>query len=133
VPSRFRHGTLKKHSREARRLILVVYRAQAYKWTGEVEKAKEIVDSEDWSAVVPRFRLAQTVLLDEFGKAIEIMKEIGADDTAMTKLAYRKWPLFKEVRKTSEFAVAFEGIFGEPLNDIDIDETNEGHPPLTIH
>jgi hypothetical protein len=32
------------------------------------------------------------------------------------QLAYREWPLFKEFRKSPEFAALFEEIFGEPLN-----------------
>jgi hypothetical protein len=116
--------TLKKHGSEESRLIMVVNRAQAYKWSGDDEGAKKIVNAEDWSAKGLKFKLAQSVLLDDLKVAIEIMRQIAASGE-INKHFYREWPLFKEIRKSKEFAAMFEQIFGEPLNAITLDTKEE--------
>lgn len=121
--------TIKKHSAESSRLVLVINRAQAYKWMGEEETARKIVNAEDWSAVEPRFRLARAVLLDDLDECIKVMKLIGADKQ-LGALAYREWPLFRAVRKTAKFAEAFEVIFGEPLHRM---TKIESPPDETVH
>jgi hypothetical protein len=48
------------------------------------------------------------------------MKQIG-DKGEIDKHFYREWPLFKEIRKSKEFAATFEQIFGEPFTAITLD------------
>jgi hypothetical protein len=112
---------LKKHSSEVARLTLVVNRAQTYKWTGQEEQCKQILNAEDWSATSFRFKLADAVLRDDFKKANEMVVKLGKDgDVGMHD--YRDWPLFKEFRKSPEFVSLFEQIFGEPLNKITFEQ-----------
>jgi hypothetical protein len=113
--------TLKKHSSEESRLLLVVNRAQTYKWTGEDEKSRAILDAEDWSATSLKFKLACAVLRDDHAVALQLMSQIGTDGE-MNKHFYREWPLFKEIRKSREFAAKFEEVFGEPYTAIIVDE-----------
>ena len=137
----FACSTAMKHVDESYRLIFLVNRAQSYKWDGQNEKALEIVSSQDWSATAPQFQLAASTLRDEFGKAIDLMKAIGANGNP-SKEAYKTWPLFREIRKTKEFAVAFEKIFGEPLGkavpiekkllEASEDIDGEPEPPATV-
>jgi hypothetical protein len=103
-----------KHADEKHRLIFLVNRAQAYKWDNQVEKALEIVACQDWTATAPAFQMAAAVLRDKYDDAIGIMKDIGSEGMPH-KVQYKTWPLFREIRKTKEFGVAFEKIFGEPL------------------
>src|SRR5258706_1193577 len=103
-----------KHADEKHRLILLVNRAQAYKWDDQPEKALEIVASQDWTATAPAFQMAAAVLRDRYDDAIAIMEDIGPDGEPH-KVQYKTWPLFKEIRKTKAFGAAFEKIFGEPL------------------
>ncbi|MHB8485907.1 MAG: hypothetical protein ACYDCM_09270 [Candidatus Acidiferrales bacterium] len=70
--------TLPKHSSEESRLIMVVNRAQSYKWSGDGDTCKAIVNKEDWSAKGLKFKMAQAILLDDFASAIEFAKSIGA-------------------------------------------------------
>jgi len=119
--------TLKKHGSEENRLIMVVNRAQAYKWGGDHDAATKIVNAEDWSAKGLKFKLAQAVLLDNIEAAIELMRQIGAGGE-IDKHFYRDWPLFKEIRKSKEFAATFEELFGEPLNAITLDTKEEAAP-----
>jgi hypothetical protein len=105
---------LRKFSSDEYRRIFVVNRVQAYKWAGDTDKARTLLDAEDWSATNDSFRLAAAVLGDHFASAIEIMRAIGANGS-VTKTDYREWPLFREIRKAPEFAATFEELFGEPL------------------
>jgi hypothetical protein len=65
-----------------------------------------------------KFQLAHAVLTDNFIGAISIVKRIGIDESELDKHSYREWPLFKEFRKHPDFIQLFEGIFGEPLNNV---------------
>jgi hypothetical protein len=114
---------LPRHSAEDQRLRFVVNRAQTYKWMGDEEKCKKVLDAEDWTAMNLKFQLAHTVLTDNFAGAISIVKQIGTSDTELDKHSYREWPLFKEFRKCVDFITLFEGIFGEPLNKVVVQET----------
>jgi hypothetical protein len=111
----FSTETLKKHAKEEHRLSMIINRAQAYKWSGDDTTARKIISDVDWSATALKFQMAQAVLLDDFKQAIEVMTKIGTDP-AVSKMAYREWPLFKEIRKIADFSMTFEQIFGEPLN-----------------
>jgi hypothetical protein len=119
----FATETLPTHSTEDFRLRFVVNRAQTYKWMGEAEKCKAILDAEDWSATNLKFRFACAVLRDDFKEGIEIVKQIGKNDAEVDKHAYREWPLCKELRKLPEFISVFEEIFGEPLNKLVIQDS----------
>jgi hypothetical protein len=120
-------AALKKHGKEEVRLAMVINRAQAYKWSGDEEAARKIINDVDWSATGPKFQMAQAVLLDDFSRAIEIMVKNRGE--GIGKMGYREWPLFKEIRKVPEFARTFGEIFGEPLNSLLLDTKS---PPGVI-
>lgn len=122
----FATETLPRLSSEDARLSCVVNRAQTYKWTGNEAKCREILDDEDWSATDIKFRLACAVLRDDFKHAIELVKQIGATDRHVEKHAYREWPLFREFRKSAEFAAVFQEVFGEQLNTLVVKSKAEG-------
>jgi hypothetical protein len=122
----FSTETLKRHGKEELRLSMVVNRAQAYKWSGDDGAARKIVDDVDWSATALKFQLAAAVLLDNFAQALSIMPKLGPKDPALTKMAYREWPLFREIRKSPQFAKTFEEIFEEPFNIVKAGPTTPG-------
>jgi hypothetical protein len=66
----FAAETLKKYASEENRLTFVVNRAQAYKWSGEEEAVKNIVNEEDWSATSAKFQLAHAVLMNDLKTAV---------------------------------------------------------------
>jgi hypothetical protein len=127
----FATETLRVHSTESHRLTMVVNRAQTYKWSGDEEGCKRILDAEDWSATSSRFKLAHAVLRDDFDGANAIAKQIGKDDNELNKHSYRDWPLFKKLRKSNDFALLFEKIFGEPLNKVVWPEDEPNGPQPT--
>lgn len=110
----FATDTLKKHSTESSKRTLIINKAQAYKWIGDDEKAKKIVNSTDWSASSDKYKLAVAVLLDDFNTADDLVRRIGPHGE-VTLFDYREWPLFKEYRKSEEFLKVFEEVFNEPF------------------
>jgi hypothetical protein len=128
----FSTETLKKHSSEEVRLTMVVNRAQAYKWSGDEDSARKIIAAEDWSATSLKFRLAQSVIADDFKVAIDLMRQIGPKGELLKEM-YREWPLFREIGKTREFAQAFQEIFGEPLNTITLKAESKPDSNQTVN
>lgn len=91
--------------------MLVVNRAQAYKWLGNNEKCRAVMSAEDWSAKADEFKLANAVLADNWNDAVVIMKRIGASGP-VSQSDYRDWPLFRMFRKEAVFLSAYESVFG---------------------
>lgn len=108
----FATDILKKYSSEESKHVFIVNKAQVYKWNGNNEECRKIIEGVDWSAADLKFKLAKFVLLDDFKSALEIMKKIGKDGD-IKKVDYKEWPLFKEFRKSEKFLKMFEEIFGE--------------------
>ena len=108
----FGTDTLKTHSSEEYRRIIVINRALAYKFGGQPDKADSVLNAEDWSSSSDKFRIAVEVLRDHFQEASSLMRLIG-NNREPGKFEYREWPLFKEFRKSSEFAEAYKEVFGE--------------------
>ena len=98
--------------------MMVVNRAQAYKWLGKGDKCEAIMKGEDWSASQDSFKLADAVLRDDVEASVETMKRIGVTHDVVTKESYRGWPLFREIRKQELFRKTYETIFGEPLEKV---------------
>jgi hypothetical protein len=94
------------------RMMLINY-AQAWYHQGKKEEAIKIVGAKDWSASSADFRLAVAVLKDDVGTAVDLMKTIGRNDNVIERLSYHSWPLFRDLRTTSEFLVAYHDIYGE--------------------
>jgi hypothetical protein len=59
-----------------------------------------------------QFHLAIAVLQDDYEGALEIMRKIGPEGD-VTKVEYRDWPLFRELRTRNDFLATFKDIFGE--------------------
>jgi hypothetical protein len=115
--------TLKKYANDEARRVFVVNRALAYKWGGEDDKGRKIIEAEDWSATGGKFSLAEAVILENYPAALKIMRGIGKNQEEVPNVAYREWPLFKEFRKTIEFQQTFQEIVGEPLTKLEEKET----------
>lgn len=112
--------TLRKHGNEEGRLIMIINQALAYKWSGDPQKANKIISQEDWSATMNKFKLAATVIEDDYDTAYKIMKQIGKDSTEVISYHYRTWSLFKAIKKEQKFLEVFEEIFGEPYEKLDV-------------
>lgn len=127
--------TLKKWDSEGSRLVYVVNRALAYKFSGDNETCQSILESEDWSACGDNYQLCVAVLKDDFEKAKTLMLRIGSAGS-VSEVDYAEWPCFKDFRSSDEFISAFTGIFGSPpstIEQVDNDDVegeslnDEGH------
>ncbi len=109
----FATSAIKKYSSEDFKLRLLLNLAQCHKWKGNDEKCLKIIKGTDWTAYSNTFKLASSVLMDDFIKASQIMKIIGSTDDDINKSSYKDWPIFKEFRKTELFLSTFKEVFGE--------------------
>lgn len=108
--------TLKKHSSELHRRMFIVNRAQAYKWLGDEDTCRSILEGEDWTACDRTFGLCASVLRENFQAACEEMKRLGPHG-GITEAQFDDWPVFREFRQTTEFAEAFAEVFGHEFSD----------------
>lgn len=110
--------TLKKWDSEGSRLVYVVNRALAYKFSGDNETCQKILESEDWSACGDNYQLCVAVLKDDFEKAKALMVRIGSTGS-VSEVDYAEWPCFKDFRSSDEFISAFTEVFGHPPSTIE--------------
>ena len=119
--------TIKSHSSDEKRRILVINHAIALKFSGDPEKCNKVLGAEDWSATADEFRLAIAVLTENFDEAANIMKSIG-NDKRPGKLEYREWPVFRDFRKTSLFNTTYKEVFDEDFT-LKIQDTDSSESP----
>ena len=108
----FATDTLKKSSSDLLRRQNFINLCIAYKFSGDKQKCDTLLNSEDWTACGPEFRMAVAVLKDKYTEAVEIMNSIGAKG-AVNREEYSTWPLFKKFRTSKEFLSAYHNLFGE--------------------
>lgn len=111
----FGTDTLKKHYDQEMVCILTVNKALAHYLSDKKEECKKVLTKHDWSATNDKFKLAISVLNEDYKNSIELMKSIGTSNKHINQDAYREWPLFKHFRKTDEFKEAYKEIFNEEL------------------
>ncbi len=119
--------TLKKWDSESSRLVYVVNRALAYKFSGDNGTCQKILESEDWSACGDNYQLCVAVLKDDFEKAKKLMLRIG-EMGSVRENDYAEWPCFNEFRSSDEFISAFTEVFGNSpstIKKVDNDELED--------
>jgi hypothetical protein len=124
----FAVDTFKKFESDYFRRMLIVNRAQAYKWNGDNAAALQILDAEDWSATSDIFQLSVASLKGDTAKALRAAKAIGSN-VRPGKDGYREWPVFRDLRKVQEFQELFAELFGEPLTTVSVAPTPSPSPP----
>ena len=93
--------------------IRVINVAIAHKFSGQEELCQKWLNSLDWSATYRDFKLAISVLEDNFQDAINIMESIGKAGEIIVQESYHSWPLFFKFRESSEFLNAYQKVYGE--------------------
>lgn len=111
----FATETLKKHTDQEMLCTFTINKALAHYLSNNKVACIKVIDKHDWSATSDKFKLAISVLKEEYETAIELMKSVGSTNKHLNKDAYREWPLFRQFRKTDEFKKAYLEIFGEEL------------------
>lgn len=103
-----------KHASDINKRMMIINRAQAYKWSNDNNTCKTILSSLDWSASGDNFKLAVAVLREKYDEAYTLMKRLRHNESFL-KTYYKDWPLFKELRKQEAFASVYEECYGEPF------------------
>ncbi|QHF08655.1 hypothetical protein [Pseudomonas syringae] len=92
--------------------MFTINHAIAVKNTNGVNAARKILDKKDWSASIYDFKLARSVILEEYDEAGKIMKKIGESGELIYEEAYHDWPLFKKFRESEQFLDGYEAVYG---------------------
>ncbi|MEE9425028.1 MAG: hypothetical protein V3V18_08600 [Methylococcales bacterium] len=108
---------LPEHSDEMTRRINLINYAIALSAIDKKDAAIKLLEKEDWSAMIPDFKLAISVLKEKDGEAVKVMEQIGMQGQIINELAYHEWPLFKEFRNKDCFLNSYEKIYGYPFTE----------------
>lgn len=104
---------LPSHHNDNQKRMFYVNLAQAYKHNNNEKMCKEIIGKLDWSSVTYKFKLAISVLNEEFSAAKDFMEKAAKTDE-LTEDNFLQWPLFSKFRETPEFSSAFRKIYRHP-------------------
>jgi len=105
-------GKPMKHANDTSRRMLIVNKAQAYKWIKDEKRCLEILALEDWTACDDRFKIGISVLRDDFESAYNLMK-ILSHNTEFDHSSYADWPIFKKFRQEEKFKVIYKECYGK--------------------
>lgn len=108
---------LPEHSDEINRRIILINYAIALIAINKKDAAINLIEKEDWSAVIPDFKLAVAVLKEDDHEAVRLMDKIGKEGELISELAYHEWPLFRDFRSKDCFLASYEKIYGYPFTE----------------
>jgi hypothetical protein len=103
---------LKIHSSDQRKYVFVVNYAQTFKWLGNSQSCAELLLPVEWGALDIAFRISAAVLRDDFDEAGELM-ENAAYTRQVARSAFEHWPIYREFRRTPQFAEAYRKAYKE--------------------
>jgi hypothetical protein len=112
----------KKVSSDLERKVSIINYAISLKFGSQPEQATHILSEVDWTATINDFKLAETVLFEQYDDAAALMEKIGLVSELINEHAYHEWPLFREFRKTEQFLKAYEKVYQCPFT-IEIQKT----------
>lgn len=100
-----------KQGEEITRKMMVVNLAIAVKSLEDLDRAKKILDAEDWSAASDKFRIAIAAVREDIVSVVTLLGTIA--EIEVDKSDFREWPAFRWVRDNPKFVSAFETRFNE--------------------
>lgn len=118
------------------KMYIVLNYAQAYKWSGDDTKCREIINKEDWSACTNELLVPRYALEENYSEVYKRMRELGKRNKHIDITAYREWPIFRKLREQEEFQVVFAEIFEERIVDVktvDVNKDLKGGDVLIRH
>lgn len=107
--------SLKHDMKDVDKKIGLVNYAIALKKMGDKERLNEIIEKIDWSGAALAFRLAVSVIKEDYKEAAQFMRKIGKESELVQEESYHIWPLFDDFRGSMEFLEAYEEIYGYPF------------------
>lgn len=112
---------VKSYNKESE-IVKLINMALAYYLNGNKDKCRKIIEEQDWSASNITYKLAVSVLQENYADSYKYMREIGPNNKMNS--SYREWPLFSVIREQEEFKRLFEEIYGEPYECVEIKSAN---------
>lgn len=101
---------------ECAKMLRINY-AEALYYSGEKGKCRQFLDDLDFSGSALAFRLAKSVLIEDYETAVALMGRIGTNAEILGKDSYHSWPLFNDFRNSDLFKTKYEAIFGKTFED----------------
>lgn len=96
---------------EDRTRMNVVNLANAHKLRKDEAEALKVLESMDWTAVGPKFKISIAAVRGDVDEVVRLMHRLGTNDEDVTAFAYQNWPVFYHVREDNRFKSAFKSIF----------------------
>jgi len=119
-------NTIKKFHDETFKRMIIVNLAIAYKLSDQKDKCSKELSRLDWSATNYAFKMANSVLNEEYDKASSYMQN-AVSTKELSEYQFLEWPLFKEYRESEQFTKSFTELFGkEPFETESVDTDDEG-------
>ncbi|WP_156386755.1 hypothetical protein [Aureimonas sp. Leaf454] len=107
--------SLRDLSSEQRKRINLVNLANAYKLTGDNDKALEIINSVDWNFANYEFQISVAAIKGNDSQVISLMEKVSQSENFESK-NFEEWPLFAGLREDTAFKSEFERIYSRPMN-----------------
>jgi hypothetical protein len=114
----FATNILPKHYNELSKNVFIINQALSKYLSGKKDLSDGILNQKDWSASNNSFKLAVSVLKENYQDVYELMKQIGMSED-VPRHAYQTWPLFKKIREKQEFLETYKSIFNEDYKIIE--------------
>lgn len=108
----FAVDTLPRNFNDLTKNIFIINKALSKYLANKKKECKDILSKTDWSAKNNNFKLAVSVLKDDYKKSYELMEIVGKADE-IPRHAFQTWPLFKEIRKKKEFKDKYKEVYNE--------------------
>ncbi len=102
---------LRDVSDDAKRRMNIVNLACAHNLSGDQKASLKTLDSMDWSAVAPEFKISVAAVKGDIQQVVDLMTKLGKNGDMRAQF-YQDWPAFYSVREDPLFSQAFSSIFG---------------------
>ncbi|MDA8956434.1 hypothetical protein N9H19_02320 [Flavobacteriales bacterium] len=103
---------LPKHYNELTKNIFIINKALSKYLAGNKKECVKILGQTDWSAKSNNFKLAVSVLKEDYKDSYKLMELVGKSDE-IPRHAFQTWPLFKTIRKEKKFTETYKKIYKE--------------------
>jgi hypothetical protein len=102
-----------KYSDDIQKATITINYATAKKMSGAENECEQLIINLDVNELPIKYKLAKTVLLEQYDRAIEYMNEANINPSSMHKIDYIVWPLFKKFRTTTQFLDTYKLLYKE--------------------
>ncbi|MFA5146952.1 MAG: hypothetical protein WC515_06250 [Candidatus Omnitrophota bacterium] len=103
-------------------LMGLINLAQTYKWQGNVEKCKALLNGHNWQSCSADFKTCVAALNEDYEAFCKNLK-IAVQEKTVTLESLYEWPVFQSMRNVKTFKQDVKDITGLEFNESDIQNT----------